>query len=246
MCSATSSTNGSATTSCASRWRQVSRPRCAASPTPACRSASSSGNRDFLLGQRFAEAAGATLLPEQIVVDIAGVPDAADARRRNVHRRTSRTSAFVRSRTTGAGRPAFSRCPMPCAAASGPGCGARAARRPPSSRMPSSTWNPAPSKRRFALRTSRGSSTVTRIVPRTIGWSSMAATASATCSPTGTTTPAISNSTRTVGGRGTPEYVVPRGTEAQGNLPPRQISQEQTATIWPPGCPPITPPQAPA
>jgi UDP-2,3-diacylglucosamine hydrolase len=32
------------------------------------------GNRDFLLGRRFAEAAGATLLPEQIVVDIAGVP----------------------------------------------------------------------------------------------------------------------------------------------------------------------------
>jgi len=32
------------------------------------------GNRDFLVGRRFAEAAGATLLPEQIVVDIAGVP----------------------------------------------------------------------------------------------------------------------------------------------------------------------------
>jgi UDP-2,3-diacylglucosamine hydrolase len=32
------------------------------------------GNRDFLLGRRFAEAAAATLLPEQIVVEIAGVP----------------------------------------------------------------------------------------------------------------------------------------------------------------------------
>jgi UDP-2,3-diacylglucosamine hydrolase len=32
------------------------------------------GNRDFLLGKRFAEAAGATLLPEQIVVDVAGTP----------------------------------------------------------------------------------------------------------------------------------------------------------------------------
>ena len=32
------------------------------------------GNRDFLLGRRFAEATAATLLPEQIVVDIAGVP----------------------------------------------------------------------------------------------------------------------------------------------------------------------------
>ena len=32
------------------------------------------GNRDFLLGARFAEAAGATLLPEQIVVDVAGTP----------------------------------------------------------------------------------------------------------------------------------------------------------------------------
>ena len=32
------------------------------------------GNRDFLIGQRFAEAAGATLLPERIVVDVAGAP----------------------------------------------------------------------------------------------------------------------------------------------------------------------------
>ncbi len=32
------------------------------------------GNRDFLLGERFAEAAGATLLPEQIVIDLAGTP----------------------------------------------------------------------------------------------------------------------------------------------------------------------------
>lgn len=30
------------------------------------------GNRDFLLGERFAAAAGATLLPESIVVDVAG------------------------------------------------------------------------------------------------------------------------------------------------------------------------------
>ena len=32
------------------------------------------GNRDFLLGRRFAEATGARLLPEQIVVDVGGVP----------------------------------------------------------------------------------------------------------------------------------------------------------------------------
>jgi len=32
------------------------------------------GNRDFLLGRRFAAAAGATLLPEQIVADVAGSP----------------------------------------------------------------------------------------------------------------------------------------------------------------------------
>lgn len=32
------------------------------------------GNRDFLLGERFAREAGATLLPEQTVVDVAGVP----------------------------------------------------------------------------------------------------------------------------------------------------------------------------
>jgi UDP-2,3-diacylglucosamine hydrolase len=32
------------------------------------------GNRDVLLGPRFADAAGATLLPERIVVDVAGTP----------------------------------------------------------------------------------------------------------------------------------------------------------------------------
>jgi UDP-2,3-diacylglucosamine hydrolase len=32
------------------------------------------GNRDVLLGERFAGAAGATLLPEQIVIDLAGTP----------------------------------------------------------------------------------------------------------------------------------------------------------------------------
>lgn len=32
------------------------------------------GNRDFLLGERFATVAGATLLPERIVVDVAGTP----------------------------------------------------------------------------------------------------------------------------------------------------------------------------
>ena len=32
------------------------------------------GNRDFLLGERFARAAGATLLPERIVVEAGGVP----------------------------------------------------------------------------------------------------------------------------------------------------------------------------
>ena len=32
------------------------------------------GNRDFLLGERFADAAGAMLLPEQIVIDLAGTP----------------------------------------------------------------------------------------------------------------------------------------------------------------------------
>jgi UDP-2,3-diacylglucosamine hydrolase len=32
------------------------------------------GNRDFMLGARFAQAAGATLLPEQQVLDLAGIP----------------------------------------------------------------------------------------------------------------------------------------------------------------------------
>ena len=32
------------------------------------------GNRDFLLGRRFADAAGATLLPERTVADVAGTP----------------------------------------------------------------------------------------------------------------------------------------------------------------------------
>jgi len=32
------------------------------------------GNRDFLLGERFTEVAGATLLPQQIVINLAGTP----------------------------------------------------------------------------------------------------------------------------------------------------------------------------
>ncbi|MEO8302595.1 MAG: UDP-2,3-diacylglucosamine diphosphatase [Betaproteobacteria bacterium] len=32
------------------------------------------GNRDFLVGERFADVAGATLLPEQIVINLAGTP----------------------------------------------------------------------------------------------------------------------------------------------------------------------------
>src|SRR5438067_4235026 len=32
------------------------------------------GNRDFLLGDAFAGASGSTLLPEQLVVDVAGTP----------------------------------------------------------------------------------------------------------------------------------------------------------------------------
>jgi UDP-2,3-diacylglucosamine hydrolase len=32
------------------------------------------GNRDFLLGERFAQASGATLLPEQVVVNVGGTP----------------------------------------------------------------------------------------------------------------------------------------------------------------------------
>jgi UDP-2,3-diacylglucosamine hydrolase len=32
------------------------------------------GNRDVLLGQRFADTAGATLLPGQVVIDLAGTP----------------------------------------------------------------------------------------------------------------------------------------------------------------------------
>jgi len=32
------------------------------------------GNRDFLVGEKFAKAAGATLLPERLVVDVAGTP----------------------------------------------------------------------------------------------------------------------------------------------------------------------------
>ena len=32
------------------------------------------GNRDFLVGERFADVAGATLLPEQVVINLAGTP----------------------------------------------------------------------------------------------------------------------------------------------------------------------------
>ena len=54
------------------------------------------GNRDFLLGERFATVAGATLLPEQIVDRPRGNADAAAARRRAVHRRRRLISAFAR------------------------------------------------------------------------------------------------------------------------------------------------------
>ena len=108
------------------------------------------GNRDFLLGPRFAEAAGATLLPEQIVVDVAGTPtllmhgdelctsDVAYQRFRADHARSA------------AGSASFLALPYaPAARHWRTGCAARAAPRPPSSRKPSSTSNPAPSTAAF-------------------------------------------------------------------------------------------------
>ena len=83
------------------------------------------GNRDFLLGERFAGAAGATLLPEQIVVDVAGTPTlllhgdelcTSDVGVPAVPRDRARSAVAAR---------AFSRCPMRCAAASRAGCGGK-------------------------------------------------------------------------------------------------------------------------
>ena len=67
--------------------RQQSSRRCAASRTPACRCSSARGNRDFMLGDAFARATGATLLPEFRRLDLHGVSTLVVPRRRAVHRR---------------------------------------------------------------------------------------------------------------------------------------------------------------
>ena len=71
---ATCSMRGSATSSCASRSRVTSPARCAASRDAGVPLGVARGNRDFLLGDAFAAATGATLLPEQTLVAIAGTP----------------------------------------------------------------------------------------------------------------------------------------------------------------------------
>ena len=84
---ATCSTSGSATTSCATRWRPMLPPRWPASADAGVRVYLQRGNRDFLLGERFARAAGAILLPDAIVRPSAWHAYAADARRSALHRR---------------------------------------------------------------------------------------------------------------------------------------------------------------
>ena len=201
-CSAISSTSGSATTSCASRWRRASRPRCAASPT-------SGVPVGIIVGQPrlphrprdFAEAAGATLLPEQIVVDVAGTPTLL------MHGDELCTSDVAYQRFRGdlarSQRGSVSFLALPYGAAAwrrATGCGARAAtatavkpeaildvepaavdaafreagRRADHPRPYASSGAPSPRRRRPRLR-------------------------SATCSPTGTTAAPISNSTPTAG-----------------------------------------------
>ena len=110
------------------------------------------GNRDVLLGRDFADAAArAALLPERIVVDVAGAPTLL------LHGDELCTGdvAYQRYRAIAAipaGGAASSRCPTRFAAASPRGCGGRAAQPPPPSRRRSSTSIPAPSRRRSARR----------------------------------------------------------------------------------------------
>ena len=53
---------------------RASRPRSAALSASGTRVYLQRGNRDFLLGERFARAAGATLLPDAVVHDLHGTP----------------------------------------------------------------------------------------------------------------------------------------------------------------------------
>ena len=59
---------------CASRWRRASQSALRGVAAAGVPVGIIVGNRDFLLGPRFAEAAGAMLLPERVVVDVAGTP----------------------------------------------------------------------------------------------------------------------------------------------------------------------------
>ena len=108
------------------------------------------GNRDFLIGPRFAAAAGATLLPERIVVDVAGTPTLLmhgdEMCTSDVAYQRFRAFTHDRAAPTVLPRAALRRC----GAASVTGCAARAALRLPSSRKPSSTSSLPPSTPRFA------------------------------------------------------------------------------------------------
>ena len=84
-CSATCSKSGSATTTTTPTTR---------APARASRALTASGvavyalhgNRDFLLGEAFAQRTGVKLLPDPVMVDLYGVPHAAQSWRRVLHR----------------------------------------------------------------------------------------------------------------------------------------------------------------
>jgi len=157
------------------------------------------GNRDFLLGERFARAAGATLLPEQIVVDVAGTPtlllhgdelctgDAAYLRYRAFVREPWRQRRFLA-------------LPYPLRRAVGHLL--RGKSRRAVAVKPERIWTSTDprSKRRFAPQGSPASSTATHTGRRDTISSSMAALASAGCSRTGTSTEATSPSRPAGGG----------------------------------------------
>jgi hypothetical protein len=89
------------------------------------------GNRDFLLGDDFARATGATLLSAPLVINVAGTP------------------------TAWAGSAAISRFRTGCEGVLPTGCAAAAGQRPRASRKTSWTWRTLPSPPHFATPTSR-------------------------------------------------------------------------------------------
>ena len=192
-CWATCSTPGSATISCASRWRPRSPPRSGRQRGRGVRVYLQRGNRDFLLGRALRACRRRHVAARRRRPRPARHADAADARRSAVHRRRRNTSAIARGgripRTGGACWRCrmFVRRGIARAAAQAPAVApTRASRR--------RSWmsTPTPSPRRCASIGVVASDSRPHASPGAArARSSTTCVASAGCSPTGTTAAAI-------------------------------------------------------